>query len=33
MEKIDAILNTLENNKATSLDGINNELYKQNTYE
>ena len=33
MEEIDVVLNTLENNKAICLDGINNELYKQNTYE
>ena len=33
MEEIDLVLNTLENNKATGLDGINNEPYKQNTYE
>ena len=33
MEEIDLIFNTLENNKATGLDGINNELYKQSTYE
>ena len=33
MEVIDVVLNTLENNNATGLGGINNELYKQNTYE
>ena len=33
MEEIDLLLNTLENNKAIDLDGINNEFLKQNTYE
>ena len=33
VEEIDIVLSTLEYNNAIGLDGINNELYKQNTYE